>query len=351
MLNSILYYPSINIWDSAWLRNAILYWDEVCSIVPGDNGIDFSPEIKYLKENNLYRSVPASDLFLSTEYEKFCNEIVNRLKGGQNKNLSGNYNRYSVNVPNLIHCKKIPSKLFGFMEKEGYLKMNQSEDWIEMDVQISDIYMATLAKYLAKIDDQNMVIGTDKNKHLDMTYPYSRSVGDNLCFTAIFEKAMPMPNLDVPYEEIVNFKDRRSQELLQFRQEIRNFEEKLSKCTTIVEIKRIILEFQTQWEISLSEMEKLLKEHNIGFHLGSMKALIDSGSALAIMQFIKQEYGSVPTWLIGVCCGMAGVVGVGTNFIKNRNTLREDMKHNGFAYLYQAYKDGIIRRSSFTEML
>ena len=34
MAQTILYYPTINIQDGTWLRNAILYWDEVSSIVP-----------------------------------------------------------------------------------------------------------------------------------------------------------------------------------------------------------------------------------------------------------------------------------------------------------------------------
>ena len=34
MAQTILYYPTIDIQDGAWLRNAILYWDEVSSIVP-----------------------------------------------------------------------------------------------------------------------------------------------------------------------------------------------------------------------------------------------------------------------------------------------------------------------------
>ncbi len=48
MAQTILYYPKINIHDGSWLRNAILYWDEVSSIVPYENYLDFSPELLYL---------------------------------------------------------------------------------------------------------------------------------------------------------------------------------------------------------------------------------------------------------------------------------------------------------------
>lgn len=65
MAQTILYYPTINIQDGAWLRNAILYWDEVSSIVPHENYLDFSPELLYLQKSGVYKAVYPHDLFLS----------------------------------------------------------------------------------------------------------------------------------------------------------------------------------------------------------------------------------------------------------------------------------------------
>ena len=44
MGQTFLYYPKINILDGAWLRNAILYWDEVPSIVADESYLDLSPK-------------------------------------------------------------------------------------------------------------------------------------------------------------------------------------------------------------------------------------------------------------------------------------------------------------------
>ena len=54
MAQTILYYPTIDIQDSTWLRNAILYWDEVSSIVPYENYLGFSPELLYLHKLKIY---------------------------------------------------------------------------------------------------------------------------------------------------------------------------------------------------------------------------------------------------------------------------------------------------------
>lgn len=76
MAQTILYYPTIDIQDGAWLRNAILYWDEVSSIVPYEGYPDFSPEILYLQRLGVYKPVYPQDLFASAFAEDFCKSIV-----------------------------------------------------------------------------------------------------------------------------------------------------------------------------------------------------------------------------------------------------------------------------------
>ena len=65
MAQTILYYPTIDIQDSTWLRNALLYWDNISSIVPYENYSDFSPELLYLQECGIYKPVFPQDLFCS----------------------------------------------------------------------------------------------------------------------------------------------------------------------------------------------------------------------------------------------------------------------------------------------
>lgn len=48
MPQTILYYPNINIDNGQWLRNALLYWDNISSIVPYRNFEDLSTDLLYL---------------------------------------------------------------------------------------------------------------------------------------------------------------------------------------------------------------------------------------------------------------------------------------------------------------
>jgi hypothetical protein len=75
MAQTILYYPTIDIQDGKWLRNAVIYWDKVASIVPYDNYPNFSPEILYLQERELYEPIFPQNLF----YSKYATDFVNAI--------------------------------------------------------------------------------------------------------------------------------------------------------------------------------------------------------------------------------------------------------------------------------
>ena len=121
MAQTILYYPTINIQDGTWLRNAILYWDEVSSIVPYENYPDFSPELLYLKELGVYKAVYPQSLFFSEFAEDFCNSIVKRISayelrttnnGTQNSRVRMHKNKiFAPALHELIHYRKLPPQL------------------------------------------------------------------------------------------------------------------------------------------------------------------------------------------------------------------------------------------------
>ena len=93
MGQTILYYPKINILDGAWLRNAILYWDEVPSIVPDESYSDLSPEWLYLQKLGVYKAVYPQDLFFSEFAEDFCDTIEKRIAAYDRTRTSLTHNR------------------------------------------------------------------------------------------------------------------------------------------------------------------------------------------------------------------------------------------------------------------
>src|SRR5688572_20093494 len=80
---NILYYPTINIPTDDWLRNAVLYWDEVSSIVPQDwenkHLIELSPDIRYLMDEGQFRSIRPDALIKGEQGWDLLNEFQNEL--------------------------------------------------------------------------------------------------------------------------------------------------------------------------------------------------------------------------------------------------------------------------------
>lgn len=77
---TILYYPTINIPTNDWLKNAVLYWDEVSSIVPydwrQDPTITISKDIDFLEDEGLFRPIHPGQLMDSRQAWQAVEEMT-----------------------------------------------------------------------------------------------------------------------------------------------------------------------------------------------------------------------------------------------------------------------------------
>lgn len=232
-----MYYPTINIQDSAWLRNAVLYWDEVSSIVPYEDYPNFSPEVLFLQRSGVYKAVYPQKLFSSEFAEDFCNSIVKRIAAyeartvnNENTNSRVRVHKNKVYAPalhELIHYRKLPPQLLGYFENKRYINDYNVDGWMEIDSKIAQIYMRTLAEYSIKCSDKDIVLGTDTFTHSREIYSPSRNHA-NLqaqCCKINIENCLPQPSMDVRFEDILEFKSKRKDELRALLSDIYNISE------------------------------------------------------------------------------------------------------------------------------
>ena len=173
MPQSILYYPTINIKNSPWLRSAALYWDQVCSIVPDAQYYQFSPEILYMTERGQYRPIYPQDFLVSRYADAFSVEVFQRLNRvyNQTKQKSEVSLRrattsdftYSVK----LHQAKLPYNTLKQMLEAGFVRFSDEEGWLEADPRTAGIYMKTLAEYIVRFDEHDIVAGTDRKSNFD----------------------------------------------------------------------------------------------------------------------------------------------------------------------------------------
>ncbi|MFL0122928.1 hypothetical protein V2611_14125, partial [Tenacibaculum maritimum] len=184
MKRNILYYPTIDIPNEEWVRSAVLYWDEISSIVPmdyeGKPVRNYSPNIQYLKHKGVFRPIKPETLFESPNInvrENFELEFLEIIESPEFKRVRPPNTRYSVihskkmdihrdklNVQQTfkIHNDKVSSNLLNhLLDRELIVRETIEEEWIKVDSKVALLYMSLLAKYIAEIDKESTIIGTD----------------------------------------------------------------------------------------------------------------------------------------------------------------------------------------------
>ena len=194
------------------------------SIVPYENYPDFSPELLYLQELGVYKAVYPRNLFFSEFAEDFCNSIVKRISayelrttnnGTQNSRVRMHKNKiYAPALHELIHYRKLPPQLLDYFGDRRYIHDYNTDGWMEIDSKIAQIYMRTLAEYSIKCSGKDIVLGTDTSTHSREIYNNSRNRADlqAQCCKINIENCLPQPSMDVSFEDILEFKNRRKDE-------------------------------------------------------------------------------------------------------------------------------------------
>lgn len=367
MPQSILYYPKINIQDSRWLRNAALYWDEVCSIVPSRDYQDLSPELQYMQERGQYRPIYPQELFYAHNAGELCSLFLRNLnhnngrsnephlkRSSINRLPTREYQRvYNPNLAELIHYKKLPKNLLdGLIESGAVLAVDG--EWLVVDKAFERKYMRLLAEFVAKYDTSDMVIGTDKVSEMNSIYhTFPDANRNDSAIVLTLDNCFPAPAEDTGFERILDFKESHNAELLEFRQKIRAFEIGVSQCATIEEVKFAAATFRESWEIELNDVERMFRGSGIGFTLKTLRTFVaDAGAAAGLIQGLQMlGFISSKPSVLGAAIGMSGLIGVGLQHREYRNKINTNNRNSGFAYVIKAYQNGLIRNDQVAQVL
>lgn len=348
MAQTILYYPQIDIQDGAWLRNAILYWDEVSSIVPYENYEGLSPELLYLQNLGIYNAVNPQNLFHSEFAGDFYDSIVKRISAFdysmrrhpariQNERVSVHMNKiYAPALHELIHYRKLPQNLLTFFDESGFVNDYNADGWIEMDSRIVQIYMRTLAEYSIKCSDKDIVLGTNTAGHNREIYGSAYSRTNTQCCKINIVNCLPQPTMDVGFEEILDFKERRREELGEFRAKIRELETNIYHADSPELIKHHEAQFVESWQQCSNDFYRVLKEARIAFFLTSLSSLV---AIPLVEQLLSRNMNQ--NFFSAIQTG-AQLVNIGIGYYNYKEKVSPRKTDGGFSYIIKANREGII---------
>lgn len=339
--NTILYYPTIKIEDGVWLRNALLYWDKVSSIVPGSNYSDInSAEVEYLRGAGLYEPIYPIEMQNDEDLcKEFCKKVKKNIK--RHKNYSQSYSKIHIDKMrmsnmDMIHIEKTPSSILDYLLDEGIAKRNCDGPWINMNEHDANVYMATLARYLAKIHG-NVEIGTDSSRKF--LYPFiqersKKKIDRQIYLNIAMQEILPVPNLDIPLEDIIDFKNQYKNELKCFKRRIDQFQGSLSVCENVEELQERIRTLRIEIESDLQEIDEIMSENGIRKTKKTIKTLVPIGLEAGIAMLGLEEIMSPVQIIIA-----NAAVSLGAQFFCAERELQVAEEK---AYLFYARQNGMI---------
>jgi hypothetical protein len=349
---TILYYPTISIPTSDWLRRSLLYWDEIGSIVPTDYEnkalVPYSPDIQYLKEEGLFRPFRPTDLaYRWDKVQELQKELINVIESRQFQALLPRQEMRLLH--SRVHRDKVSGKFVNYLERWGLAQRDKEKpEWIRFEHHTALLYMAILAKYLADEDSMATVPGTDLQEYENLIFKADLPSDGFACLSTNYLNVIPVPREDVSLREIVEFKRKRQSELLEFRQQINEFHRILRACKSKSDATDAIATFSEKITKELDNLKAIMNDSRLATIVGSFKTIIklDSPTLLAtagVMVGQTTQIANVPIQSSVIGIGILGAIEVANFFTDKRNERRATLRDSAFAYLYHAQREEIIR--------
>lgn len=256
MLGSALYFPDIDIRDPAWLRSAVLFWDEIQTIAPSEIEVPYQQEDTRICHAEGYLQPLRCDL-----HPRVLDDLGHKIwQLGDRR--SGNFWRHA-NASNpvfqsvreadelarelevayeekLIHPNKMSKETreiglqLGLMRRligGGQSSVPQNEDRLLVDGRFADAYMSALAAHLSH--------------QLSLSPLTSQSLAHGMSFRFMFDEAIDMRpenatgtmvgvvmrglrvDPSVPVTKLLKFREKRKDQYLDLAAKITELSEQL----------------------------------------------------------------------------------------------------------------------------
>ena len=346
-----LFYPTIDIHNEEWLKNAILFWDEINTIVPSSIINPYQENTtQYLADEGILKPMAVSsdyefieELTADTLNYLNTNEGFQLLTQGQGHNSVIHRDKLPRDVRHLfdIHPEKLPYEI------QNQLRRSMTEEgWFRVDSNFAIFYMTLLANKiceqksialltdnsltsnltdLVRLDNQIAINGRERDYHHLRNERYinlAQGLMTNLIIKGI--KVSKTSTL----EDVVKFKKKHQDELGLFRTNIAKLTKDVSK--------------DVPFEAMKQQVEDIYNDEFLPSYNNFKKALDSSGIKWVSDNFMKISVIStsatgLPMALLGLALPQALLAGAGVSIISSLISYNQDKKEklnaNPYSYL------------------
>ena len=200
--------------------------------------------------------------------------------------------------------------------------------------------MSLLAKYLADEDNRAATVpGTDWGGYQKLAFAISPSGNFAPALSLKLDSVLPMPREDVPLKQILIFKEKRRDELLEFRKTILDLQQQLKIAKTNAEVQDDLASFSESMELGVSKLVRLAEDEKLPTFLGT----IESAFSMSLPDVVSMAAGATidPT-VAAIGLAGSGTIKVSKYLIDKVNEHRRALTRDTYSYIYHAQKEGII---------
>lgn len=353
-----LYYPWIDIRDETWLKNAMLYWEKIQTIVPSsiEEPYNTNTAQEFYDEGILEPFYVKSNM---KDIDELTGDVLNYLESPEgtqvlfSKEISGT---------NQIHVDKLPQEINELIsihpDKLPYRirdKLETSDEWIRVDSRFADFYMTLLATRLseqigtglltdkiannnlstaARLDAKFSIKENQRNRNRmvhDFNLPHTLAQGT--LADLIIERIQIAP--DTPVNKILEFRSDYASELGRFRLKIDELTHEISNNQQLDALQQQVEDIYLNEIIpEISSLKEGLKDIKIKY---------------TIENFLKASFLSTsPLALLGISIPYALFAGIGVSLtasgiLYNREKASK-LRNNPYSYLLTAERQLAAKR-------
>ena len=352
-----LFYPTIDIKNENWLKTAILFWDEISTIVPASIDNPYQERAtQYLRDEGILKPIhvnPEQDYIeeLTSDTLNYLNstEGFQLLTQGQRINTTIHRDKLPRDISRLfdIYPEKLPSEirymLRHTMTEDGSFRVDGGFAYFYMTLlankmcehyaisPLTDNSLTSNLSDLVRLDNQIAILGHDRH-HYDR--PHHRERYIDLAQGLLINMAIESISISEPtsLDDVVKFKRRHQDELGLFRMNIENLTKDIPVDATLVQIRQKVEDvYRNQFEPGYNTLKKSLKDARIKWIPNFLKVSLVSTSVT-----------SIPTVLLGLSIPYALVAVGGISMISSAVSYnvdkRERLRNNPYSYLLAVNK-------------
>jgi hypothetical protein len=199
--------------SGSWLRQTLLYWDVVSSVVDEDFTQNLPADLAQLRRDGLYEPLQMSEMRSTKLHDEFMAELSATVEG-----LAKKLKSERVSTSLYLAPGKFPHHVIDELCSWRVAQEDRDTHRVYLKPSVLSPIIATTAKYLTlelSSPNRTYVLHTDQPSAQGMAFG-SRD-GSQDCLALTLREFLPLPGADVPLSQVIDFRNKHERELREFR--------------------------------------------------------------------------------------------------------------------------------------